>query len=332
MNTRTRFLGAAIGVGLIAAIGARGVFRHAGAVIPMALAASTATAASAPALPATIPAASAAGQTANELKTSHDYWQLAQQTVLRARAGDAHAAYQMWVIHAYCHNPNTSGFVAGANHHVNTLSEAIADGDKGGITPDQIPQLTLNYNRCVKFYTQDPVTAFGSPHQWLSQATKAGVPMAEAETAELMYQQETLSHMRRQDDPTIAADPILGTHVTSDIDPKTLMKDAVTKGDPNVLIMLAGMQDAFNPGRQTTAESFTTANAFIYLACNMGADCSQYGTLVPVNCDASGNGCTNVPSEIMQRVSNDITPVIRRADEISLALKNRNWDQLGLGS
>jgi hypothetical protein len=124
--------------------------------------------------------------------------------------------------------------------------------------------------------------------------------------------------------------PLVGP-ISSDKDARTLLREAVVSGNPTVLKTLAGLHGPLDP-EETAAEKKLNTLALKYLACTTGADCSSLGDPVTVNCSSSGE-CTNVPSYLMQSVNNDITPVIRRADEISAALKNREWTKVpGLGT
>lgn len=257
------------------------------------------------------------------LKTSKDYWGLALQTLPRARAGDPKAQYLMWQIHVDCHSGLAMLIDRG---RIIPLDEALSYAREYNIP---VEEATLEYNRCIKFYTQDP-SVFGKPTDWLERATKAGVPMAEAETAQLLVAQEMLKRFSKPGSPPIE-NPLAGP-ISSDDDAKTLLRKATAQGDPNALFILGTLQAELNPGESATAATLDFA-ALKYLACTAGADCSHMGERIPVNCNPSGNGCVYVPEEIMKSFNNDITPIIRRAEEINTALKSQQWDKVpGLGS
>lgn len=190
-----------------------------------------------------------------------------------------------------------------------------------------VDEVTLAYNRCHKFYTED-VSIFGNPTDWLHGAAQAGFPIAQAEMAGRIFMQ------RMGAAPVTTGGSSLNKDWTppieEDMDPRHLLAAAVVGDDPNVFLQMAGMLKLLQPTRSRGELDLDNA-AWIFLACNRGADCSRLGDLVALGCAPTAQRCPVMPSTLLNRLGNDWTPVAQRAEEISQALEAHDFDKIGLG-
>src|SRR5208282_5779118 len=164
------------------------------------------------------------------------------------------------------------------------------------------------------------------PWDWLQKATDAGYPLAQTTTASEGLLQDQLKAALRAGgsptDPTTSLPPIGG-----DANPRELLAVAAQSADPEVLTAIGNLQYMLNP---TQPKDITTLNrtAWMYAACQRGADCSVYGAATATNCGPNDGNCMPVPNTFLRWVNNNWAPVQEKVNQINAVLNSKQWDQL----
>jgi hypothetical protein len=87
------------------------------------------------------------------------------------------------------------------------------------------------------------------------------------------------------------------------------------------------MQGILNPG-QPREDSQLIRTAWMYVACQRGFDCSDYGPGTVPSCGPYESNCTPIPEQFMMRAHNNWAPVQDRVNQINAALAAKQWDKL----
>jgi hypothetical protein len=250
------------------------------------------------------------------MKTTKDWFALATEILPQAKAGNPEAQYVMFVTYRECR----SRF--GAHYD----------------TPDAARQFAIQYDlsveraesgflQCHGFFTVN-ATSLGDPWDWLQQATDAGYAPAQAQTARERLSQDRLKAAARTgatpNDPTVSLPPIGG-----DVSPRDLLAAAVQSADPDVLAEIGNLQYLLNPQLPLDVIQINSA-AWMYVACQRGADCSVYGPATLTNCGPNDGHCIPVPDQFLTNVNYNWAPVQERVNQINAALDAKKWEELGL--
>jgi hypothetical protein len=255
------------------------------------------------------------------MKTAKDWYALAKEILPQANAGDPEAQYVLFETNRACHST------------VGAKSESLqAARDEALRVFPNAPQLVGKYEagyvRCHGFFTAD-AQSLGDPWDWLQKATDAGYALARAITAGERFLQDDLKAAVRAGgsptDPTVSLPPIGG-----DTTPRALLAAAVQSADPDVLIEIGQLQNLLNPTQPRDVMQ-VNRTAWMYVACQRGADCSGYGPASVTNCGTNDDQCTPVPERFLAQVNYNWAPVLDKVNQINAALNAKQWDQLGLG-
>jgi hypothetical protein len=252
------------------------------------------------------------------MKTANDWDALAREILPEAKAGDPEAQYALFEMSGVCQR--TSG--AQSESLQAARDEALRVFPS---SPQMISKVESGYARCHGFFTAD-ARSLGDPWDWLKRATDAGYAPAQAATAQARFLQDDLKAVARAGgsptDEMVSRPPIGG-----DADPRDLLAVAVQSADPDVLIEIGQLQQMLNP-TQTRDAMQINRTAWMYVGCQRGADCSEYGPGTVMNCGPNDGQCTPVPESFLSRVNYNWAPVQERVDEINAALNAKQWDKL----
>jgi len=262
---------------------------------------------------------------AAELQAVKDWYALAKNLLPGAQAHDPKAQYLLFKAYHGCVN---SSIAHGYDLHptFESLHEQLTERGSG---PDFIDRAESQYRQCQGFYSND-IGSFGDPWDWLQQATDAGYPPAQAETARerLMQDQEkALMHAGAVPGDLATLPPIGG-----DADPRELLGLAAQSGDPAALIEVGFLQHTLNPTQPIAVTKIETL-AWQYAGCQRLGDCSAYfgpGTIQ--TCPPNAGNCTPVPNAFLNQMGGNWAPVQERVDQINAALAAHQLGQFGLGS
>ncbi len=254
------------------------------------------------------------------LKTAEDWYAFAKDILPLAQAGDPEAQYVLFQVIGACED--------GVNS-VGAKSESLAAARSEGLrlfpsAPELVSKYEAGYIRCHGFYADHAVN-LGSSTEWLRKSTDAGYPAAQGATAVQRLQQEMLKASVKAGGAggyTTDLAPIGG-----DANPRELLVAAAQSGDPDVFTQIASMQRILNPDQPREVIALNST-AWKYLACQRGADCSEYGPATLTNCRPNDSNCTPVPDIFMKMFNYNWAPVQDRVDQINAALNDKQWDQL----
>lgn len=268
------------------------------------------------ATPQTTPAPATARPTSirQRMKDSNDWYALAKEILPLARAGDPEAQFVLFKTYRDCFYRYQTKY--DSENAARERATAI------GLSADDAAQV---YRQCHRFST-DAANSLGDPWDWLQRATDSGYPIAQATTAKERLLQDQLKAATRAGgsptDPTLFLPPLGGDNT-----PRELLAVAAQSADPEVLTAIGNLQRVLNP---TQPKDVTLLNmtAWMYAACQRGADCSVYGAATVTNCGPNDGNCAPVPNTFLRWVNDDWTPVQEKVDQINAALNAKRWDQL----
>lgn len=247
------------------------------------------------------------------MKTAPDWYVLAKEILPQAQAGDPEAQYGLFSMYRDCSYKYQTKY--------DNENAARERATSIGLSADTAAEV---YRHCHGFSTDDK--SLGDPWGWLQKATDAGYPHAQVTTASERFLQDDLKATLRAGgsptDRTVSLPPIGG-----DANPRELLALAAQSGDPEVLTTIGNLQHVLNP-TQPKEETVVNMTAWMYAACQRGADCSVYGAASAVNCGPNDGSCTPVPNTFLGWVNNNWAPVQERVNQINAALKAKQWDQL----
>jgi hypothetical protein len=254
------------------------------------------------------------------MKTAKDWYALAKEILPQAKKGDPEAQYVLFMTNRLCTLGLTDYF-----KKYDTLEKARQAAMQYDGRP--LGEVEARYQRCHGFYTDDAFT-LGDPWHWLQAATDAGYAPAQTQTArERLLQDQSKAFVRAgatPADPTAYLPPIGG-----DANPRELLAIAVQSADPEVLAEIGSLQHLLNPQEPRDAVHINSA-AWMYVACQRGADCSVFGPATLTNCGPNDGQCTPVPERFLAQVNYNWAPVQEKVNEINAALNAKRWDKLGL--
>jgi hypothetical protein len=256
-------------------------------------------------------------------KDAEDYFALAKTILPRARDGDAAAQYMLWEIHFLCFE---AGYGVLAEDHGRPLTwdEALQKAARLNV-PAEIARQQYGY--CHRFFSED-VADLGDAMAWLQRATDNKYPRAQARTAGLrLAQDQQMAFQRAGAEATgLGLLPPIG----GDINPRDLLRSAVASLDPDAIQDAANIIPSLDRNASTEERRIVSA-AWLYVACQRGANCSFYGKPDMSYCAPTDQNCIGVPQRLLEWTNYNWEPVQQRANEINAALDARQWDKLGLG-
>jgi hypothetical protein len=256
-------------------------------------------------------------------RTAKDYFALAMELLPQAEAGNPEAQYVLFKAYNDC-----KSYAWEAD---NATLEAARDKALH-LFPEHADQATTmaetGYQRCHGFFT-DEAKSLGNPWVWLQQATDAGYPPAQATTANERLLQDHLKTFVKAG--AVADGMTLMPPIGGDVNPRELLAAAVQSEDPDALATFGELQTMLHPTLSREVNNISNA-AWAYIACQKGADCSFYGDSIPMNCLPSNIACPGVPQGLLDMVNGNWAPVQDKVNELTAALKAKEWGQLGLGT
>jgi hypothetical protein len=254
------------------------------------------------------------------MPTATDWYALAKDILPQAQAGNPEAQYVLF---------QTIGGCEEGAESLGAKSENLAAARDKALqlfpnAPELVSKYEAGYKRCHGFYTDD-AARLGDPWDWLQKATDAGYAPAQAATAVQRLQQDQRKAFVKagnvpNDTATLA--PIGG-----DANPRELLVAAVQSADPEVLNEIGQMQGILNP-RQPRDVTQLIRTAWMYVACQRGFDCSDYGPGTVTNCGPGDGNCTPVPEQFIIRAKYNWAPVQEMVNQINAALNAKQWDHL----
>jgi hypothetical protein len=251
---------------------------------------------------------------------SRNYWSFAQNALSAAKAGDRDAQFYLAKALRYCAEANAAYFQK--NGQKLGLDEGLQYAAEIDSPIDLVQAI---FEKCHEFQDRD-TGGLGNATSWLSSATNAGQPAAQATTAFDML-------MQRRMQGFVAAGAVqtpatLAPTITSEKDIHTLVQEAAVSQDPEALFVIGLAVPLLNP---TSSNINTDRFALMLVACERGYDCSQNAPWVQGDC--LGRCDTSNPSNLVRSLSGDGWPdVQQRAAEINAALDSGTWSNLGIGS
>jgi hypothetical protein len=256
---------------------------------------------------------------------SRNLWEFAHRILPAARAGDADAQFYLSKALEQCARDNKMFY---QRRGVRLTSDQ-------GIQWALQRHLSLDvaeavYEHCHEFLEQDAptVSELGDSNDWLEQATHAGQPLAQADTAMKLLMQQVLQNSQAA--IGISSSPDAPTPIKSDQSPVSLLREAVESRRPEVLFTIGEAQcllRGFN--QQATTHQF----AWWLVACRRGLDCSANAEWVKVACanDARCASFTDPSDFVRIHAGDDWNNVEQLAGEIDTKLDAGRWNELGLG-
>jgi hypothetical protein len=257
------------------------------------------------------------------VKNAPDYFALARVLLAQARGGDAAAEYALWALHVACYESRAHYLVQDKGHAIG-WSEAIQKAARLNLP---IEEAKKEYDRCHSYFSEDS-SDLGDAMEWLQRATDASYAPAQAQTANLRLLQDQLKSFERSG--AVPTGYGLLPPIGGDANPRDLLRSAVTSLDPDVIQQIGELVPMLNPSESPEASQMERA-AWIYVACERGADCSAYGEPDMGYCTPREPNCVGVPEVLLEMTDNNWIPVRQRADEINAKLNAHQWNELGLG-
>jgi hypothetical protein len=253
------------------------------------------------------------------MKEAKDWYALSKELLPRAQAGDPEAQYVLFRANRLCTLGLTDYFKKN-----DTLEKARQTAMQYG--GRSLGEVEARYERCHGFYTDD--AGLGDTWDWLKKATEAGYAPAQTQTARERLLQDQLKAFVRAGatpaDPAAYLPPIGG-----DANPRDLLTAAVQSADPEVLAEIGSLQHMLNPQQSREMVQISSA-AWMYVACERGADCSVYGPSTVTNCGPNDGTCVPVPQMFLSKVNYNWAPVQELVNQINAALNAKQWDQLNI--
>jgi hypothetical protein len=106
-----------------------------------------------------------------------------------------------------------------------------------------------------------------------------------------------------------------------------LLAAALPSGDPALLEDIGQLQHMLHPQEPRPAAR-TSRLAWLYVACERGADCSGFGPSSPINCAPTDTQCLGVPAMMMLMAQNNWAPIQEEVNQINAKLDARQWTDL----
>jgi hypothetical protein len=250
-----------------------------------------------------------------------DDWELANQLLGAAKAGDRNAQYRLFAVIDDCENLMNYYF------RQEGTPLTLVEGLEKAANVSQKHQAQEGFDHCHQFQEHNVAFELGSAEYWLERATQNGQPLAQAVTAERrLYQDSLNTAVPLVSNPTTGISISIPSGAPPDRRAVDLLRAAVKSLDPQVLEIVGVEQTELHGSRNgETVDRF----AWIYVACQRGLNCSatsRWAKDCPDNCDVS------TPEGIIMAWSRDEWPAVQqRAKEINAKLDAGKWDELGLG-
>jgi len=251
-----------------------------------------------------------------EFRRSRDYLVFARSTLGAAQAGDPSAQYYLGKALGFC--DETYQIYFRRNKRRLTLDEALEYSAE--VHRSRSETRTI-YERCHELESQaDLKRQFGNSSDWISKASDAGQPVAQATVAIINLQWKQLEAAG-----SAAASSAL--QIKTDSDPHTLLMAAVESKDPEALWYIGLAQGLLNPGSATALQD---QYAWWLVSCQRGMDCSPDADWIQMSCqDMCG---LSGPDFIRIAAGNHWQEVERRAQEIDDKVNAGDSSDLGLGT
>ena len=168
------------------------------------------------------------------------------------------------------------------------------------------------------------ISQWGTREEWLAKATDAGVPAAQAATAESIIWDQISTGAPTSRPPPVPA---------QEQNPRALLRAALRAGDPDAMTAMSvfgGMFVPNNSDEQTDRDRW----AWRVLACHHGLDCSESATWYAMMCMTGGCQSHETVLDYLHRISaaSNLGDIDKRAQELEATIDAEDWDDLGLGS
>jgi hypothetical protein len=257
-------------------------------------------------------------------RAATDYRSFVLGVLPAARSGDRDAQYYLYAALNYC--DETYRFYFRPRGKALSLDEAIKDRSYYP-GPSMTEAIKRAYLRCHEVNeTKNPL--WGTASEWLSKATDAGQPLAQMQTAGLIFLRPHVQGgivAAESQTPTIQE----GTYT----DARSLVRAAVETKDPEALFDVAGLLGFLKP-KEPNEQLIQDAITWQYVACLRGFDC---GVNAEWHLQFCLNGSNCLPDETgvdyLRRMApqKHIIDLEARASELNEKIDAGAWDELGLG-
>lgn len=254
-----------------------------------------------------------------------NYYDFVRSSTGAAREGNPEAQFYISEALSYCDWGYGAFFRKSPDGPATSLEEAI--GRFTVYFPNAVGFIRDVYKKCHVLMEND-ITQWGKKEEWLTKATAAGLPAAQARAAEWVITAQTLHQ------------PL---PIESAPDPRTLLRDAVQTKDPAALFMAGELHGALDPGRDARLVGGNVSNsddgtesedklAWWLLACSHGYDCSDKAPwyervcVTDSRCQVGETGEDYI-HQIAQRHNYNLE---QRAQELEAKLDAGAWTDLGL--
>jgi hypothetical protein len=250
-----------------------------------------------------------------------DDWELANQLLGAAKAGDRDAQYRLFAVIDDCETLMNYYFTQ------ESTPLTLDEGLEKAANVSQKHQAQEGFDHCHRFQEHNVAFELGSAEYWLERATQSGQPLAQAVTARRKLDQDSRdTAVPLFSNPTAGISISIPSGAPPDRRAVDLLRAAVKSLDPQVLEIIGEEQTELHGSRNAeTVDRF----AWIYVACQRGLNCSatsRWAEDCRDNCDVS------TPEGIIMAWSRDEWPAVQqRAKEINAKLDAGKWDELGLG-
>jgi hypothetical protein len=229
----------------------------------------------------------------------------------------------LWQIHMLCYEA-LGGLSRDDDGRALSEDEAI---QKAARMNGSIEWAKKFYDLCHRFFSED-TSGFGDAMEWLQRATDNKYPQAQAQTAQLRLIQD--QQMSAQKAGAVPTGPGLLPPIGGDVNPRDLLRSAVASLDPDVIRDVGQLAFLLNPNMSGEEKQIVRA-AWIYVACQRGADCSLFGQPSMSYCTPTDQNCPGVPEKLLELTNYNWDAIHQRANEINAALDAKQWDKLDLG-
>lgn len=266
------------------------------------------------------------------LEGSNNYYDAVKDLFEKARTGDRDAQYYLSVALDYCDEGYRMYFKSGARRR--SIDEALQWFSTRPFLGTQ-EQVQRVYDRCNGLMTND-LPQWGAARVWLTRATDAGQPDAQAKTALLLVNAAIMAGFAASGG--IVKPDIVESKIQ---DPHALLRAAVRSKDPEVLLRIGELQGALQNAEQTAGATGSVLDkdwenrlAWWLVACRREpADCTEHAQWHRVQCRFDPNcppGESGIDYIYRMIQTQNLIDVEERAQEIDAKLDAGAWDQLGL--
>jgi len=248
---------------------------------------------------------------APSLANSRDYFEFAQGIYDAARSGDHDAQYYLSRALKYCDDGYR--FYFGRGKRRRTLDESL---QWASTRPDtSVNEVKEVFQRCERLKVKDvPSPPFGTAAQWLAEATKGGVGLAQVDTARQLSLEAGASGAAKD--------------VEKRTEAKRLAVEALRSKDPAVIWGIGDLATLFvGDAKKASEEQWV----WRVLACQRGYECGPNAEWVQFQCRFDTN-CQPYDSgmDVIRRVnSGHFDEIEQRARELGAKIDANKFEDIG---